>query len=77
MSRARSTQQTTVALEIEVEIRGVRDVLVDDSTGGAVSTAVAFSLVRGEEPGNGIRLANHVLERRLTGRDVACLQQQW
>jgi len=54
MRRARSTQETSMALKVEVKLEGMRDHPVNDSPGETVSALVDFSFshvcVFGEEP---------------------------
>jgi hypothetical protein len=58
VGRARGTEQTTMGLQVEVELDRMSDVRVDDGAGNAVARAVAFSLVLREEP-NVMTFADH------------------
>lgn len=55
---AARAEQPAVALQVEVELRRVRHVAVDDGAGGAVAAAVALVWAHGEEP-DVVPLADH------------------
>ena len=58
MGRTAGTEQTTVALQIEIKLDGVDNVAVDDCASGAISAPIAL-IVGAREEANMVTLANN------------------
>jgi len=58
MGRTASTENTTVTLQIKVELDGIDNVTVDDCASGAISAPIALIFRAGEEA-NMVTLSNN------------------
>ena len=58
MGRTAGTEQTTVALQIEVKLDGIDNVTVDDCASRAISAPIAL-IARAREEANVVTLANN------------------